>query len=361
MTNTSGDSPKPQLSGRKLARVTLKDVAEAAGVSTMTVSNVIHDRVPVSPALREKVQEKVRELGYVPHRAAQELAGVSRIQFGLLYTGVTNPFIASVIVGTMNAAAPLNIDVSVQLARLDDPKGLKEAIRRMEDSGVEGFLLPSPIAEFVSETFQKDKLRVPAIGIATGVTLQGMVAVRADENAATTELVNRLLAAGHRRIGHIRGPEMQSGTKVRHQAYLDALRDHGVTPEPDWVVQSSFDFHEGETAALNLLRCSPRVTAVFASNDTLAAGVIAAAHQLGIAVPSELSVVGYDDSPIAEQVWPALTTVKQDASAMTMRAVEVLHGIVQSRRRDTGAPNTDEILFPYQIIERDTIAPAPNS
>ncbi len=344
--------------GRQTDRVTVKDVAEAAGVSMMTVSNVIHNRANVSDQLRQQVQQKIEELGYVPNRAAQELAGMVRPHVGLLYPGVINPFIAAVIVGAMKAAARLHVDVSVQLAQIDDPKELKATITRMESGGIDGFLLPSPIAEFIAANPKKVPLSVPAVALAPGHPLPGLASVRCDERQAAYDLVSLLVAAGHDRIGHVAGPDAQSGSAARLQGYEIALRAHGIAVRPDCIVQSAaFRFHDGLIAAEELLSREPRVTAIFAANDTLAAAVVAAAQRRGIPVPAALSVVGYDDSPVAEQVWPGLTTVHQDAQAMTERAMEVLDAGINARRKDPATPLVSDTVMPYQIVARSSVAP----
>ncbi len=339
-------------------RVTLKEVAEASGVSIMTVSNVIHDRPNVSAALRELVQKRIAELGYVPNRAAQELAGITRPHFALLYPGVINPFIASVIVGSLNGASRLGVDVSIQLAELDDPRTLRDTMHRMEETGVEGFLLPSPIAEFAARTLKKKALRVPAVAIAPGIAVPGMASVRCDERRATFELVTALIDLGHTRIGHIRGPETQSGSAARYEGYRAALEARGIAPNIDYVVESAFRFQDGLRAAETLLDRAPELTAVFAANDTLASSVLAVAHRRDIALPDALSVVGYDDSPAAEQVWPALTTVHQDAAALTERAVELLHANMRAWRADPSFRSTEDIVLSYRIVHRSSTAKA---
>lgn len=339
-------------------RVTLKAVAEAAGVSMMTVSNVIHNRVNVSAAIREQVEKQIKDLGYVPNRAAQELAGAARPHFGLLYPGVINPFIAAVIVGSMKAAARLRVDVTVQLAQLGDTKALRDTIQRMELSGVDGFLLPSPMAEFVASTYRKKPVEVPVVAIAPGHPMPGMGSVRCDEKQAAYDLVSLLAENGHERIGHLAGPETQSGSTARLEGWRQALKAQRLKASPELVVRSeSYRFQDGVKAAEVLLAREPRVTAVFAANDTLAAAVIATAHRLGIEVPRQLSVVGYDDAPVAEQVWPGLTTIHQDAEVMTEQAVELLEKAVRAWRADRSELPGEDIVLPYQIVRRGSVAP----
>jgi LacI family transcriptional regulator len=345
---------------RQTQKVVLKDVAEAAGVSMMTVSNVIHNRANVSASLRKLVQDKIGQLGYVPNRAAQQLAGVSRPHVGLLYPAVINPFVAAVIVGTMRSASRLKVDVSVQLAQLDAPRTLRATMHRMEEGGVDGFLLPSPIAEFAASTFKKKPLDVPAVALAPGFPIAGMASVRSDERQAAFDLVSMLIELGHKRVGHLAGPVSQTGSIARLRGYTDALVSHGLKPDPAFVVKSAaFRFQDGLAAAETLIDRHPRVTAVFAANDTLAASVLAVAHRRGIAVPQALSVVGYDDAPVAEQVWPGLTTIHQDAQAMTERAMEILEKGIRAWRKDRSVRLEDDVVLPYQLVERASCARAP--
>ncbi len=342
--------------GRGTQKVTIKQVADAAGVSMMTVSNVIHDRINVGADIRALVQEKIVELGYIPNRAAQQLAGIARPHVGLIYTGVTNPFIASVIVGTMKAASRLQVDVSVELANLDDPKALRNTMHRMEEAGIDGFLLPSPIAEFVASTFKKKALDVPAVAIAPGFPIPGMASVRGDECKASFELVTMLLDLGHKNIGHLAGPEPQSGSSARLQGYRDALIARGIEPNPKWVVRTAFRFQDGVKAAERLLKQNRGLTAIFAANDTLAASVLSVAHNKGIAVPEKLSVVGYDDSPVAEQAWPGLTTIHQDALLLTERAVELLADAVRRWKVNRSNHVDEDVVIPYQVVKRASVA-----
>lgn len=339
------------------SRVTLKAVAEAAGVSMMTVSNVIHNRVNVSAMLREQVEQKIRELGYVPNRAAQALAGAARPHFGLLYPGVINPFIAAVIVGSMKAAARLQVDITVQLAQLGEAKALRETIERMMASGVDGFLLPSPMAEFFAASFRRKPINLPVVALAPGHAMPEMASVRCDETQAAHDLVSMLADLGHVRIGHLAGPETQSGSIARADGWRAALVARGINPAAAWMERSaSYGFQDGVRAAEALLSHNPRLTAVFAANDTLAAAIIATAHRLGVDVPGDLSVVGYDDAPVAEQVWPGLTTIHQDAEAMTEQAVELLVKCAQVWAADAGHPRLDDIVLPYRLVQRGSVA-----
>lgn len=351
----------PERSVRQIQQVTLKEVANAAGVSIMTVSNVINNRSNVSAARRQQVQDAIAQLGYVPNRAAQMLAGVSRPNVGLLYPGINTPFLAAVIVGAMESAARLNMDVTVQLVELDNPRALRATMNRMQKNGVDGFLLPSPIAELASRTLNKKQMGFPVVAISPGLPVSGFSTVRCDERQAAYDLVTKLVELGHTRIGHIAGPETQSGSIARMQGYTEAMEAHGLEVDPERIIRSaSFRFQDGLTAAKTLISREQGITAIFAANDTIAASVLALAHQQGISVPDELSVVGYDDAPLAEQVWPALTTVHQDAHLMTERAMEIMERSIKAQRSDRPIHLLEDIVFPYQIVERNSCASVPS-
>jgi LacI family transcriptional regulator len=349
-------APRGNGRGNRLRKVTLRDVAAAAGVSTMTVSNVLNDKPNVGKSSRERVNAAIHRLGYVPNRAAQQLAGEPDLRIGLLYTGVLNSFAAALFIGSVTAASSLRAEVSIRLAGIDDPKALRETLHRMRRAGVEGFLLPAPIAEAAALAFEKEALDVPAVAIATGFPIPGMASVRCDDRRAAFELVSMLLDLGHVHVGHITGPTSQSVSIVRREGYGAALLSRGIEPRPELVVESAFNFQAGIAAADVLLDREPGITAIFAANDTLAAGVIAAAHRRGLAVPEALSVVGYDDAPIAEQVWPALTTARQDSIALTERAFAILADDVRARRGGSTILSSQDVVLPHEIVSRASVA-----
>lgn len=344
--------------GKRLQRVTLRDVAAAAGVSIMTVSNVLNNKPNVGDSSRARVNAAIHRLGYVPNRAAQQLAGEPDIRVGLIYTGVLNSFAAALFIGAVTAASELRAEVSIQLAGIDDPAALRATLHRMQMAGVEGFLLPAPIAEAAALAFADEALDAPAVAIATGFPLPGMASVRCDDRRATFDLVSMLLDLGHVHIGHISGPTSQSVSIVRREGYVAALQARGLAARPELIVDSAYTFQAGIAAADRLLEREPRLTAIFAGNDSIAAGVIAAAHRRGLDVPAALSVVGYDDAPIAEQVWPALTTVRQDSVALTRRAIALLNDDIRARRAGTGTLSSQDVVLPCEIVSRASVARA---
>ena len=186
-----------------------------------------------------------------------------------------------------------------------------------------------------------DQLRIPAD-------------VAADDRAGAREMTEYLLDLGHQRIGFVVGSPVQIASEQRLDGYRDALAGAGGQLDPRLVLQGDFDFVSGlEAGRVLLARGEGRPTAIFASNDDMAAGVLAAAHEIGIDVPGELSVAGFDDTPLASQVWPALTTVHQPVYDIAARATEIVIAALRGETPDQAQP----ILPTRLIIRQSTAAP----
>jgi LacI family transcriptional regulator len=184
--------------------------------------------------------------------------------------------------------------------------------------------------------------------------LRGVPSVRMDDVHAAEEITNLLLSLGHQRIAFIKGPPDQSASGLRYQGFVNALRAHGLQPDPDLIQPGTFTFAGGRDAAHQLLSRRQRPTAVFASNDDMALGVLAAAQRLGLAVPNELSVAGFDDSPTAALVWPPLTTVRQPVAEMARTAVEMLVSVQRPDMASAGDEADLHKVLPHELVVRDS-------
>jgi LacI family transcriptional regulator len=201
----------------------------------------------------------------------------------------------------------------------------------------------------------------PCVLISPARPVKGMASVRMDDAGAAEEITNLLISLGHERIAFIKGATEQAASAPRYQGYLRAMKTHRLTVDPQLVHQGEFTFASGVDAAHHLLSRRTRPSAVFASNDDMALGVLAAAHRLGLSVPGDLSIAGFDDSTAAGLVWPPLTTVRQPMDEMARVAVEML---IAAQRAD--APTATEAgwhrVLPHELVVRDsTSAPAAKS
>jgi LacI family transcriptional regulator len=184
--------------------------------------------------------------------------------------------------------------------------------------------------------------------------------VAIDEAAAAYEMTKHLIGHGHSRIGFIKGMRGLRVTQERYEGYRRAMAEHGLAVDERWVVQGEFTLGSGIECGARLLSLTPRVTAIFASNDNMAVGVMHAAYDRGIQIPADLSVVGFDDTELARFSWPPLTTVRQPLEEMGQAAVAQLVGLIRPQRIDV-EPVSSKLVFHCQLVARASVAAAPES
>jgi LacI family transcriptional regulator len=330
-------------------RLTIQAVAKRAGVSAMTVSNVINRTGRASDATRERVLAAIADLGYIPNQSARRLVGSTVACIGLLYSDVESAFIDATLAAVAVVAAEKGVQLQIQsvegISREATIVFAEETIRK----GAQALLLLPPYAEMLGEHDEVPKLGVPAAAIATASALPHITTVRIDNRAAMRAVTERLIVGGRRRIAILAGPRHHSDSLARLEGYEDALRAHGLMPDPALHIDGDFTFSGGLAAAGRLLDRSPRPDAIVAANDEMAAAVLWVAHQRGIGLPAELSVTGFDDTLIATRVWPPLTTVRQPIRDMAAAAMERLAWAVR-HPEERSAPQ--DIVLPFTMIER---------
>lgn len=332
---------------RRGSEVTIRAVAERAGVSAMTVSNVINGTGKASEATRARVRAAIDALDYRPNAAARALASPGASRIGIVYANPQNAFLSAMLVGTLHAAAKLGAQLMVEHCGRADYDAVAESLRSLVRSGANALLLPPPYSEIVAGRPILAELGVPVAAIAAGRPMPGLITVRVDDRAAARTMTDLLIARGHRRIGFIAGPESHASTAARREGYRDALRAHGLPADPELIVGGEFTFESGLEAAEALLDLPQPPGAIFACSDDLAAAVISVAARRDLRIPQDLAVAGFDDTPIAIKVWPTLTTVRQPIAAMAEQAVFALaNGL-----RSNGAEAEDRVVD-FEIVER---------
>ncbi len=328
--------------------VTIQAVASRAGVSAMTVSNVMNRTGRASEATRARVLSAVSELGYVPNEAARRLAGSALARIGLVYSGVESVFIDATLAAVALVAAAKGLQLQIRSPDGATPEATATTARELVRSGAQALLLLPPFAEMLGRE-DGPAIAVPMAAIATDVALPRLATVRIDNRAASRLLTDRLLAAGRTRVAVLAGPSRHSDGIARLSGYRDALSARGVPFDPALHVEGDFSFASGLTAAAWLLDLSPPPDAVVAANDDMAAAAIWMAHSRGVRVPADLAVVGFDDTLIATRVWPPITTVRQPVGEMAAHAVDCLVRAVQ-RPDPHAAP--EDVLLPFELIKR---------
>jgi len=223
------------------------------------------------------------------------------------------------------------------------------------ESHLDGVVLAPPLSDSTEVLAELQKHRIRFVRIAPTVDLDAYSCVFMNDVAAAREMTEYLIALGHERIGFINGPPGHPVTEQRYLGYTLALRSHGLDVDPQLVDRGEFTFDSGLAAARRLLSRATRPTAVFASNDDMAAGTIMAAHEMGLTIPTRLSVAGFDDSYVAQVIWPRLTTVHQPTYEMAHQAADMLFRSMG----DEAPPRSVEI--PYRMVCRESTGPRPSN
>lgn len=287
--------------------VTIRDVAEAAGVSIATVSRVLNNKDhPVGAATRERILRAAEELGYRPNVAARSLRTERSSTVGIIADDIIGPFATKIIRGIqdrLKLAGYLCVIISADW----DPDTEREAIHDLVSRSIDGIIF--------SETWHRTAVQMLDVASRPYVFVHRQFAVPGQFSAIPDELYGAQLATahlvklGHHRIGYINGPEHFYASEVRLQGYQAELAKAGIPYDPALVSRGNWDVDGGYAAARQLLDAQPRLTALFAGNDLMAAGAIYALRDAGLRVPEDVAVVGYDDREISRIFRPALTTV----------------------------------------------------
>ena len=338
--------------------VTIVDVATRCGVSIRTVSKVLNNEGKVSAATRERIQFAIAALNFKPNSSARSLASRRAYLVALLYDDPAADYLVELIHGSQRACHRLGYGLLTEPMRFDNPRLVEEVQALIRERRPAGLVVTPPICDVpaVIEALQASK--TPFTCIARHDPLAGGGVVRVDDRGAANEVTRYLLAMGHRRIGFIKGPAAHAAAKLRFDGFAHAHQQAGILIDPHLIRQGTFSFESGRECADDLLARNPRPTAIFASNDNMATGVLHVAHDRGLAIPQDLSVVGFDDSPLSRQVWPSLTTVRQPVSDMAECAADM---VIQASRLTP--PNASErpsvITLAYEVILRSSSGSAP--
>ena len=338
------------------APATISDVAEAAGVSIKTVSRVFNEEPNVREETRQRVLQVVAELDYHPNIAARSLAGRKSFLIGLLYDNPCANYILGLQSGSLDRLRGDKWRLLVVPCEDSARMGGKSTVSMVRAAGVGGVILTSPIcdnAEIVNELLAA---RIPMVRIAPAdsVGTDQAPSVGMDDRSAAAEITRHLIDQGHRRIGIILGDPTHSSNNERWAGFRGAMDEAGLDIDPSLIARGFYTFESGLEAARPLLDRADRPTAIFAQNDDMAAGAIIAAGELGIAVPGELSVAGFDDSQIASTVWPRITTIRQPIRAMAQAATDALVKLMEGSHR-----TPEHRVMPYELILRGSTGPAP--
>ena len=275
-----------------MSRITIHDVSKAAGVSIKTVSRVLNSEPNVRSETRARVLKLVEELNYHPSLSARSLAGRSSNLIGLIYQNPSANYVVDLQKGALERCHTRGYRLLVHPCEGTDLSSVRDLAGLVLESHLDGVVLAPPLSDSTEVLAELQKHRIRFVRIAPTVDLDAYSCVFMNDVAAAREMTEYLIALGHERIGFINGPPGHPVTEQRYLGYTLALRSHGLDVDPQLVDRGEFTFDSGLAAARRLLSRATRPTAVFASNDDMAAGTIMAAHEMGLTIPTRLSVAG---------------------------------------------------------------------
>jgi LacI family transcriptional regulator len=341
-------------------RPTIVDIARKADVSFKTVSRVLNEHPRVAPELRSRVLKAMTELDYRPNLAARSLAGRRGYAIALLIDRTelfseqdTNayfePYLVDLQAGALRACQDAGYHFFIEPYDPRSPAFPTDLRAQLSKMALDGVLLAPPTADRRELLDALDAWGLPYVRIAPGIEPERAPSVAIDEYRGTIAMAEHLLSLGHRRIGFVSGPKSHIAAGVRLVAFSDAIEG-----KADLVVHpGDFTFAAGLAAGDTLLGSPKPPTAIFAANDFMASGVMAVAARLGLRVPEDVSIAGFDDSPAAQFTWPRLTTVRQPIRQMAHDAIGYLVAVASGR--EGGAP---QIELPVQLVVRESTGPA---
>jgi LacI family transcriptional regulator len=327
-------------------RANIRDVSALAGVSVKTVSRVLNGHRYVKADTKEKVETAMRDLGFKPSIAARILAGTKSGQIALIYDNHSPYYMHQIQMGCWDRCHTAGVRLLAQPVDVADPD-VGDAVRGLvTETHVDGIILSSPVTDCDAVLRALEAMDVPFVRISPGTHHALTSSVFMDDCQAADDMTTHLLNLGHRRIGFIKGHPNHMASDDRLFGYRRALDRTGIAFEPGLLAEGLFDFDSGTDAARLFMAMEARPTAIFAANDDMAAGVLAVAHDMGIDVPGELSVAGFDDTTLARTVWPPLTTIHQPMADLASAAAELLlaGGDIIHRR------------LPHRLVERASVA-----
>lgn len=326
---------------------TIRDVANAARVSTSTVSHVINDTRFVKPETRERVIQAMQQLNYQHNRLASSLRNRRTQIIGVLVPNSANPYFAEVLAGIEDTCFEQNYHIILGNAN-DDPERERSYLEVLLSRQVDGIVLIST-GDFDSSVRLLSENRTPVVMVDRSAQLDTVDEIFTDGHGGGRLATEYLLALGHRYIGCITGPSALTPSAARVMGYREALASAGIIPRNDWLFEGDFQHQSGYSAAHDFLRSREPPTAIFACNDLMAVGAMAAVQQAGLSVPYDISIIGYDDIPLASYANPRLTTISQPARELGQLAVQRL----LDRFDQPDMPALHEKL-PVALVERDS-------
>ena len=326
-------------------RTTIKDVARNANVSVATVSRILNGQPGYTEETKQAVLSVVNQLGYTPNAIARGLVKKTNATFGVLLPSLTSNFMFMLLNGVVSAAREKNYSVIICHTG-EDGKDTLKYLTVLAEQRVSGVMFVSELVkeEYLARVFA---MKIPVVLVSTICERYLIPYIKVDDKSAAYHATKYLIERGHRKIGMISGTKDDVIAGIpRVEGFKQAVKDAGIVFWEKNLVYGDFAYSSGIAAMQTLLRQAPDITAVFAASDEMAVGALTYAYQQGITVPDQISIMGYDDTQLAEMAIPPLTSVHQPIYEMGERAVDML-----IEKKGAG----ESIIMPFRITERDSV------
>lgn len=330
-------------------KITIKEIARRAGVSTATVSRVINGQEGYNEETKQKVLDVIEETGYLGNASALKEYNKPKVDqlVAVLVPDLETNFYAKIIKGIEAVARQEGYSVLICNTGKEGEHALEdiEVLKKRKVSGMA--LIGIALDDVLYEKLEKTK--IPYVLISTVSYKYQVPYIKVDSFQAAYAAVNFLLAQGHREIAMITGTS-KSGRSSREMGYLKAMEDAGLEGKETRIYRGDFSFQSGKQGMKKLLDSDRAITAVFAASDDMAVGAVSAAYERGIEIPRELSVIGYDNTKVAEMSIPPLTTIAQPLYEMGEQGMRMLMDYMRFRNKPSS------IIMPFQLIERRSVS-----
>ncbi len=339
--------------------VTINDVAKHAGVSMKTVSRVINNEPAVRKATHDKVMSSVKLLNYRPNNSARSLAGTRSYTIGFIYDNPNAYYVIDMQNGILSECRKKNFELLIHPCDHRSADLEEELTNLINHSRIAGVVLTPPFSEMPNVAKMLERMGLPFVRIISGMEKgkQAASCIFINDHEAAYSITQHLLDLGHQRIGFLCGGKEHHSSIERLEGYKAALIDNQVRPNKQLVIDGEYSFDSGVKGAKKLLGRKNRPTAIFASNDEMAAGALFAARLSGVSIPEELSIVGFEDSPFSRQTWPKLTTAHQPNKFIAQQAVSLLIANVQGKSSEQIQESNMVRSFSPQLVIRDSTGP----
>lgn len=337
-------------------KATISDVARLAGVSKKTVSRVINSEPNVGAKTLKKVTKVIQDLDYSPNPQARGLAFSRSFLLAMVYDNPNASFITDAMYGALSQCRPNGYELVVHPCDASQANLHDDIINFVRRTKIDGVILLPPLSES-NELINKLKaVNCNYVRLVSIISDDVAHMVHFNDREAVKDIAEHLIALGHTEIGFIKGPDNSESAAERHDAFCDALERKGVHLGDNNIAFGANTFQSGVDCAVQLLKSDNPPTAIFASNDEMAIGVMVTAQKMGIDIPNELTIIGFDDTPQASKVWPALTTVNLQIKEMGKLATQKLLALCSN---NIGLAKTIKSELVPTLVRRQTTAPPP--